>query len=94
MERSAWNVFASIVLALLTTGSALAQASPSKHTVIRAGKILDVKSGKIFTDQAIVIDGRNLYKPEKMQGQGFTYVSVGRPASYSAQQGKPKGMVS
>ena len=57
MERSAWNVFASIVLALLTTGSALAQASPSKHTVIRAGKILDVKSGKIFTDQAIVIDG-------------------------------------
>jgi UDPglucose 6-dehydrogenase len=42
----------------------------------------------------IVIDGRNLYKPEKMQGQGFTYVSVGRPASYSAQQGKPKGMVS
>jgi UDPglucose 6-dehydrogenase len=42
----------------------------------------------------IVIDGRNLYKPEKMQGQGFTYVSVGRPASYNAQQGKPKGMVS
>jgi UDPglucose 6-dehydrogenase len=42
----------------------------------------------------IVIDGRNLYKPEKMQEQGFTYVSVGRPASYSAQQGKPKGMVS
>jgi UDPglucose 6-dehydrogenase len=38
----------------------------------------------------IVIDGRNLYKPEKMSDAGFTYVSIGRPASYNAQQGKPK----
>jgi UDPglucose 6-dehydrogenase len=42
----------------------------------------------------IVIDGRNLYKPQLMQDHGFTYVSVGRPASYHAQQGKPRGMVS
>jgi UDPglucose 6-dehydrogenase len=42
----------------------------------------------------IVIDGRNLYKPQKMQDRGFTYVSVGRPSSYHAQQGKPRGMVS
>ncbi len=42
----------------------------------------------------IVIDGRNLYKPKRMQDHGFTYVSVGRPASYHAQQGKPRGMVS
>jgi UDPglucose 6-dehydrogenase len=41
----------------------------------------------------IVIDGRNLYKPQTMQDHGFTYVSVGRPASYHAQQGKPRGMV-
>jgi UDPglucose 6-dehydrogenase len=41
----------------------------------------------------IVIDGRNLYKPHQMQEHGFTYVSVGRPASYHAQQGKPRGMV-
>ena len=27
----------------------------------------------------IVIDGRNLYKPQEMQSHGFTYVSVGRP---------------
>jgi len=40
----------------------------------------------------IVIDGRNLYKPQTMQEHGFTYVSVGRPASYHAQQGKPRGM--
>ena len=38
----------------------------------------------------IVIDGRNLYKPAKMQDHGFTYVSVGRPAIYEAQQGKPR----
>ena len=40
----------------------------------------------------IVIDGRNLYKPQVMQDHGFTYVSVGRPASYQAQQGKPRGV--
>lgn len=41
----------------------------------------------------IIIDGRNLYKPESMQEQGFTYVSVGRPAAYTAQQGKPRKLV-
>jgi len=40
----------------------------------------------------IVIDGRNLYKPEQMREHGFTYVSVGRPANYQAQQGKPRSM--
>ena len=38
----------------------------------------------------IVIDGRNLYKPHEMHDHGFTYVSVGRPAAYQAQQGKPR----
>jgi UDPglucose 6-dehydrogenase len=41
----------------------------------------------------IVIDGRNLYKPQQMIDRGFTYVSVGRPASYLAAQGKPRSMV-
>jgi len=41
----------------------------------------------------IVIDGRNLYKPEAMLEQGFTYVSVGRPGAYTAQQGKPRKLV-
>src|SRR5271165_5746097 len=30
----------------------------------------------------IVIDGRNLYKPQTMLKHGFTYVSVGRPPSH------------
>lgn len=34
----------------------------------------------------IVIDGRNLYKPHTMAEYGFTYVSVGRPASYRQQE--------
>ena len=38
----------------------------------------------------IVIDGRNLYKPIEMQNHGFTYVSVGRPTVYHAQEGKPR----
>ncbi|HWE83357.1 MAG TPA: UDP-glucose/GDP-mannose dehydrogenase family protein [Terracidiphilus sp.] len=38
----------------------------------------------------IVIDGRNLYRPETMAEHGFTYVSIGRPGSYAAQIGKPK----
>jgi UDPglucose 6-dehydrogenase len=41
----------------------------------------------------IVIDGRNLYKPQKMLDHGFTYVSMGRPASYQAQQGKSRNLV-
>jgi UDPglucose 6-dehydrogenase len=41
----------------------------------------------------IIIDGRNLYKPEYMSDHGFTYVSIGRPANYNAQQGKPKKML-
>jgi len=38
----------------------------------------------------IVIDGRNLYSPQEMHRNGFTYVSVGRQATYQAQEGKPR----
>ena len=31
--------------------------------------------------QPIVVDGRNLYSPEKMRSLGFTYSSIGRPRS-------------
>jgi UDPglucose 6-dehydrogenase len=38
----------------------------------------------------ILIDGRNLYKPQAMAEHGFTYVSIGRSTSYQAQQGRPR----
>ncbi len=41
----------------------------------------------------IVVDGRNLYKPQKMLDHGFTYFSVGRPASYLLEKGKPHKVV-
>jgi len=41
----------------------------------------------------IVIDGRNLYNPQKMLRHGFTYVSVGRPASYQSVESKPREAV-
>jgi UDPglucose 6-dehydrogenase len=28
----------------------------------------------------IVVDGRNLFDPKRMREQGFTYISIGRPA--------------
>jgi len=34
----------------------------------------------------IVIDGRNLYEPQAMAEQGFTYLSVGRATSYPVRQ--------
>jgi UDPglucose 6-dehydrogenase len=30
----------------------------------------------------IVIDGRNLFDPQLMADNGFTYLSIGRPAAY------------
>ena len=54
---------------------------------------LDLKELNKALRFPIIIDGRNLYKPDFMHEQGFTYVSVGRPASYTAQQGKPSKLV-
>lgn len=36
----------------------------------------------------IIIDGRNLYRAGDMQQHGFTYISMGRPAVYSASVGQ------
>ena len=36
----------------------------------------------------IVIDGRNLYEPAKMERHGFTYMSVGRPGTYQVKDAR------
>ena len=41
----------------------------------------------------IVIDGRNLYEPQQMLDRGFSYFSIGRPASYLLQESKPRKLV-
>jgi UDPglucose 6-dehydrogenase len=40
----------------------------------------------------IVVDGRNLYKPQQMLEKGFTYISMGRSASYEANEGNTRTM--
>jgi UDPglucose 6-dehydrogenase len=37
----------------------------------------------------IVFDGRNLYRPGRLGGHGFTYYSIGRPAAGPAPAGAP-----
>jgi imidazolonepropionase-like amidohydrolase len=48
-----WLAFLSCML----SASGIAQTSATGRTVVHAGKLLDVKTGKIATDQVIVIEG-------------------------------------
>jgi UDPglucose 6-dehydrogenase len=43
--------------------------------------VLDLARLRSELKYPIIIDGRNLYDPEIMAASGFTYYSVGRPAS-------------
>lgn len=49
---------------------------------------LDLKKLEGAMRFPIIIDGRNLYEPDQMLEQGFTYVSVGRNAAFPAEEGK------
>jgi UDPglucose 6-dehydrogenase len=42
-------------------------------------RALDLDRIKPALRKPIVVDLRNVYKPEEMAARGFTYVSVGRP---------------
>jgi imidazolonepropionase-like amidohydrolase len=53
-----WFAVAAVTLFVLIT-QAVAQQS-TQRVVIRAGHLLDVKSGKMLSDQAIVIEGDNI----------------------------------
>jgi imidazolonepropionase-like amidohydrolase len=56
MRKAGRGVSVFGLMTILMAG-ALAQDQPVKHVVVRAGKVLDVKTGNVLTDQAIVIDG-------------------------------------
>jgi UDPglucose 6-dehydrogenase len=45
---------------------------------------LDLKRLYTVMRYPIVVDGRNLFDPKVMNDQGFTYISIGRPAVYPA----------
>jgi UDPglucose 6-dehydrogenase len=46
-------------------------------------RALDLDRLKGVMKQAIVVDLRNIYRPEEMIAHGFAYESVGRPADRS-----------
>jgi len=54
-----WGVFIAIVLAMLSGigGTVRAQSPTPKRMVIRAGQVLDVRTGQLRANQAIVIEG-------------------------------------
>lgn len=41
-------------------------------------KELDFVKMKSLMNQPLIVDGRNIYDPEKMESLGFTYIGVGR----------------
>jgi imidazolonepropionase-like amidohydrolase len=58
MKKKARRNFLAIILAsLFVSVLAIAQEPRSSHVMVHAGKLLDVRSGKTLTDQAIVIEG-------------------------------------
>ncbi|MBZ5600403.1 MAG: amidohydrolase family protein [Acidobacteriia bacterium] len=58
MNRVARYLFVSTLLAvLLPNGLLSAQTAATRRVVVRAGKLLDVKTGRTLSDQAIVIEG-------------------------------------
>jgi UDPglucose 6-dehydrogenase len=44
-------------------------------------RALDLDRLKSIMTQPIVVDLRNIYRPEEMAAAGFTYESVGRPSA-------------
>src|SRR5258708_23482910 len=47
----------SAILVLLTLSTVVLAQISGRRTVVRAGKLLDVKTGRVETNQAIVIEG-------------------------------------
>ena len=41
-------------------------------------KEMDLKKVKSLMRTPLIIDGRNIYNPENMHNEGFSYISIGR----------------
>ena len=44
-------------------------------------RALDLDRIKLLMAQPVMVDLRNIYKPDDMRARGFAYTSVGRPGS-------------
>jgi UDPglucose 6-dehydrogenase len=44
-------------------------------------RALDLDRLKATMAQAVIVDLRNIYRPEEMEAAGFTYESIGRPSA-------------
>ena len=60
MKKAARRIFSAIILRHFFLSASATAQEPSQaagRVIVHAGKLLDVRSGKTLTDQAIVIDG-------------------------------------
>ena len=44
-------------------------------------RALDLDRVKLLLKQPVMVDLRNVYRPEDMKARGFRYTSIGRPES-------------
>ena len=57
MKKKTNCIFPAIILASLFMSAVVTAQEPASRVILRAGKLLDVRSGKTLTDQSIVIEG-------------------------------------
>jgi UDPglucose 6-dehydrogenase len=53
---------------------------------------LELRQVRKLLASPIVVDGRNLYRPDEMRGAGLQYISIGRPAVPAATDAEPAGI--
>jgi imidazolonepropionase-like amidohydrolase len=79
MKKKARVLVCCVVMGYLAGALALAQSTPApKRVVVRAGRLLDVKSGKLLTDQAIMIEGDKITSvgPASSAPSGVTVINL------------------
>jgi UDPglucose 6-dehydrogenase len=52
-------------------------------------KNLDWSQVKSLVSRPLIVDGRNMFRPEEMTARGFHYVSTGRPSAHSGNEDLP-----